>query len=103
MLLQPVFAGGYLGNVGSWGLTAHEIGANVTFAILVLEGLLILATPLRHDRRLLVGIVVIGVAVTAIIGLGHVGGAALIVHVPLAVVAAIGVTHHLATVRRTLR
>lgn len=99
VLLQPVFAGAFLGDLGAWGLSAHEIGANATFGLVLVEALVVLATPLRRHRRLLVGLVVIGVTLTAIIGLGYVGGAALVVHVPLAVVVAIGATHHVTTAR----
>ena len=101
VLLQPVFIGGYLGDLGAWGLTAHELGANATFGIVLLEGALVLVTPaMRSDRRLLLGLVAIAVALTALIGLGYVGGGALVVHVPLAVLVAIGAVHHLTTVRR---
>lgn len=104
VLLQAVFAGSFLGAVGGWGLTAHEIGANATFAVVLVEGLLVLAvSSFRRDRRLLGGLVVIAVTLTAIIGLGYVGGAALVVHVPLSVVVAIGAVQHLATVRRVTR
>lgn len=99
VLLQPVFAGSWLGGLGAWGMTAHEIGANATFAVLVVEGAIVLATPLRRHRRLLGGLVVLGVAMTAVIGLGYVGGVALSVHVPLAVVIAIGAVQHLSTAR----
>ncbi len=104
VLLQPVFAGSFLGGVGDWGLSAHELGANATFAVALAEGLLVLAVPaFRRDRRLLGGLVVIGLTLTAIIGLGYVGGAALVVHVPLSVVVAIGAVQHLTTVRRIAR
>lgn len=103
LLLQPVFAGVFLGGAGGWGLSAHELGANAVFALLLLEGVVVLATPLRRDRRLLGGLVVLGVAVTGVIGLGYVGGGALVGHVPLAVLAAIGATHHLTAALRSGR
>lgn len=101
VLLQPVFIGGYLGELGAWGLTAHEVGANATFGIALLEVLLVLSVPaMRADRRLVGGLIGILVALTALIGLGYVGGAALVVHVPLAVLVAVGATHHVTTVVR---
>ena len=79
VLLQSVFAGGFLSPVyGGDGLagalTWHEVGANGTFGLLVVEGLLVLATPLA-------------VLLTAVIGLGYVGGGSVALHVPLAVAA----------------
>ncbi len=92
VLLQSVFAGGFLSTVyGAAGLTGaltlHEVGANATFGLLAVEGLLVLATPLRRDRQLLVSGVVLGVVLTAVIGLGYVGGASVALHVPLGVTA----------------
>lgn len=104
VLLQPLSAGSFLGGVGTWGRTAHEIGANATFAVALLEGLLVLAVPrLRGDRRLLGGLVGVGVLLTGIIGLGYVGGGALALHVPLGVLVAVGASHHLQTVLRVTR
>jgi hypothetical protein len=101
VLLQSFFAGGFLRGTFSWALTAHEIGANATFGVLLLEGLLVLATPaFRRNRALLGGLVAIGVVLTAIIGLGYVGGDAVTAHVPLGVLVAIAVTHHVQSVFR---
>ncbi len=95
VLLQPFFAGGFLRGTFDWAVTAHEIGANATFGVALLEGLLVLAVPaFRRDKALLGGLVGIGVLLTAIIGLGYVGGDAVTAHVPLAVFVAIAVTHH---------
>lgn len=90
VLLQSVFAGGFLtafygGSALPGALTWHELGANATFGLLAVEGLLVLATPLRRDRRHLGSGVLLGVLLTAVIGLGYVGGASVAVHVPLAV------------------
>lgn len=90
VLLQSVFAGGFLSSVyGGAGLsgarTWHELGANATFGLLLVEGLLVLATPLRRRRQHLVSGLVLALLLTAVIGLGYVGGASVAVHVPLAV------------------
>ena len=90
VLLQSVFAGGFLtafygGTALPGALTWHELGANATFGLLAVEGLLVLATPLRRDRAHLGSGVVLAVLLTAVIGLGYVGGASVAVHVPLAV------------------
>lgn len=92
VLLQSVFAGGFLrafygGEVLGSSLTLHELGANATFGLLVLEGLLVLATPLRRRRGQLLSGLLLGVLLTAVIGLGYVGGASVGVHVPLGVAA----------------
>lgn len=91
VLLQSVWAGGFLrafysdaGVLGS-SLTLHELGANATFGLLAVEGLVVLATPLRRDRRLLGSGLLLGLLLTGVIGLGYVGGASVAVHVPLAV------------------
>lgn len=90
VLLQSVFAGGFLrafygaSELGS-SLTWHEVGANATFGLLLVEGLLVAATPLRGDRALVGSGVLLGVLLTAVIGLGYVGGGSVAVHVPLAV------------------
>ena len=76
-------------------------GFIVTFLVVVLQGLLILATPaFRNDRKLLAGVIAVGVTLTAIIGLGYVGGGALAVHIPLAVIVAIGASDHLRSAMR---
>lgn len=90
VLLQSVFAGGFLtafygGTAVAGALTWHELGANLTFGLLVIEGLLVLATPLRRDRQHLVSGVVLAGLLTATIGLGYVGGGSVAVHVPLGV------------------
>lgn len=90
VLLQSVFAGGFLspvyGGPGMAGaLTWHELGANATFGLLVVEGVLVLATPLRRDRAHLGSGVLLAVLLTGVIGLGYVGGASVAVHVPLGV------------------
>lgn len=90
VLLQSVWAGGFLaafygGTALGGALTLHELGANATFGLLALEGLLVVATPLRRRREQLVSGVVLGVLLTAVIGLGYVGGGSVAVHVPLAV------------------
>ncbi len=92
VLTQSVFAGGFLSAVyGGQGLpgalTWHELGANATFGLLVVEGVVVVATPLRRDRQHLVSGVALGVLLTAVIGLGYVGGASVAVHVPLGVTA----------------
>jgi uncharacterized membrane protein len=91
VLLQSVWAGGFLrafyspaGELGS-SLVWHEIGANATFGLLLVEGLLVLATPLRRRRALVVSGLVLGVLLTGVIGLGYVGGGSVVVHVPLGV------------------
>lgn len=90
VLLQSVFAGGFLrafygaGALGS-SLTWHEIGGNATFGLLLVEGVLVLATPLRRDRVHLGSGLLLGLLLTAVIGLGYVGGGSVAVHVPLAV------------------
>lgn len=90
VLLQSVFAGGFLRGfygapvLGS-SLTWHELGANATFGLLLVEGVLVLATPLRRDRRHLGSGMLLGVLLTAVIGLGYVGAGAVAVHVPLGV------------------
>ena len=66
VLAQSAFAGGFLAPVyGGAGLpgarTWHELGANATFGLLVVEGLLVLATPLRRDRQHLLSGLVLGV------------------------------------------
>ena len=90
VLLQSVFAGGFLSPVyGGGGLpgarTWHELGANATFGLLLVEGLLVLATPLRRRRQQLASGLVLAVLLTAVIGLGYVGGGSVAVHVPLGV------------------
>lgn len=107
VLLQSVFAGGFLrafygSTVLGSSLTWHELGANVTFGLLLVEGLLVLATPLRRERQHLVSGLLLGALLTAVIGLGYVGGASLAVHVPLAV-ATFGVTLWHAAVANGLR
>ena len=92
VLAQSVFAGGLLapaygGAVMPAARTWHEVGANVTFALLALEGVLVVATPLRRDRAHLGSGVALGVVLTAVIGLGYVGGTAVALHVPLGVAA----------------
>lgn len=99
VLLQSVFAGGFLrafygaevlGSSPVW----HEVGANATFGLLVLEGLLVVATPLRRDRAWLASGVLLGVLLTGVIGLGYVGGGSVAVHVPLGVLSfAVAVWH----------
>lgn len=90
VLLQSVFAGGFLRGfygvsvLGS-SLTWHEVGANATFGLLLVEGVLVLATPLRRDRTLLGSGLLLGVLLTGVIGLGYVGGGSVAVHVPLGV------------------
>lgn len=90
VLLQAVFAGGFIrafygSTVLGSSLTWHELGANATFGLLVLEGVIVVATPLRRRRAHVASGVVLGVLLTAVIGLGYVGGGSLVVHVPLAV------------------
>lgn len=92
VLLQSVFAGGFLSPVyGGAGMpgarTWHELGANVTFGLLLVEGVLVLATPLRRRRQHLVSGLVLGVLLTVVIGLGYLGGGSVAVHVPLGVLA----------------
>lgn len=92
VLVQSVFAGGFLtafygGTTLAGALTWHELGANATFGLLAVEGLLVLASPLRRDRQHLVSGVVLAVVLTAVIGLGYVGGGSVAVHVPLGVAA----------------
>lgn len=91
VLLQSVWAGGFLrafysdaGVLGS-SLTLHELGANATFGLLVVEGVVVLATPLRGDRGLVGSGLLLGVLLTGVIGFGYVGGTSVAVHVPLAV------------------
>ena len=91
VLLQSVWAGGFLrgfygdGGAVAGAVTWHEVGANATFGLLVLEGLLVVATPLRRRRGHLVSGLLLGALLTAVIGLGYVGGASVVVHVPLGV------------------
>lgn len=90
VLLQSVFAGGFLtafygGTALPGALTWHELGANATFGLLAIEGLVVLATPLRRDRVHLGSGVLLGILLTGVIGLGYVGGGSVAVHVPLAV------------------
>lgn len=90
VLLQSVFAGGFLrafygAEVLGSSLTWHELGANATFGLLVVEGLLVLATPLRRSRTHLASGLLLGLLLTGVIGLGYVGGASVAVHVPLGV------------------
>lgn len=90
VLLQSFFAGSFLSEAfgaSGWAgaRTLHELGANATFGVLLVEGLLVLATPLRRRRQHLLSGVVLGVLLTAVIGLGYVGGASVAVHVPLGV------------------
>jgi hypothetical protein len=90
VLLQSAFAGAFLSPVyGGPGLpgarTWHELGANATFGLLALEGVLVVATPLRQRRQLVVSGVVLALLLTAVIGLGYVGGGSVAVHVPLGV------------------
>lgn len=92
VLAQSVFAGGFLsafygGAALAGALTGHELGANATFGLLAVEGLLVLATPLRRDRQHLVSGLVLALLLTAVIGLGYVGGGSVAVHVPLGVAA----------------
>ncbi len=92
VLLQSVFAGGFLrafydAEVLGSSLTWHEVGANATFGLLVVEGLLVLATPLRRDRAHLGSGVLLALLLTAVIGLGYVGGGSVAVHIPLGVLA----------------
>jgi hypothetical protein len=92
VLLQSVWAGGFLrafysdaGAVGG-ARALHELGANATFGLLVVEGLVVLVTsPLRRDRLLLGSGLLLGLLLTGVIGLGYVGGGSVAVHVPLAV------------------
>lgn len=96
VLLQSVFAGGFLRafyGVEALGssLTWHELGANATFGLLLVEALLVVATPLRRDRQHLVSGLALGVLLTGVIGLGYVGAGAVALHVPLGV-AAFGVS-----------
>lgn len=90
VLLQSVFAGGFLQafygapELGS-SLVWHEVGANATFGLLLVEGVLVVATPLRRDRALVGSGVLLGVLLTAVIGLGYLGGGSVALHVPLAV------------------
>lgn len=93
VLVQSAFAGGFLrafytdgGALGS-SLSWHELGANATFGLLAVEGLLVLATPLRRRTGQLVSGVVLAVLLTGVIGLGYVGGGAVALHVPLGVLA----------------
>lgn len=107
VLLQSVFAGGFLrafygAPVLGSSLTWHEIGANATFGLLLVEGLLVVATPLRRDRILVASGLLLGVLLTAVIGLGYVGGGSVAVHVPLAV-ASFGVASWHAAVANGLR
>lgn len=90
VLLQSVFAGGFLrafygADVLGSSLTWHELGGNATFGLLLVEGLVVVATPLRRDRQHLGSGLLLGLLLTAVIGLGYVGGASVAVHVPLAV------------------
>ena len=90
VLLQSAFAGGFLSPVyGGAGVpgarTWHELGANATFGLLLVEGLLVVATPLRRRRQHLTSGILLGLLLTAVIGLGYVGGASVAVHVPLGV------------------
>lgn len=91
VLLQSVWAGGFLRGVYAEGgaiagaLSWHEVGATATFALLAVEGLVVVATPLRRRRGQLLSGLVLGVLLTAVIGLGYVGGAAVVAHVPLGV------------------
>lgn len=91
VLLQSVWAGGFLrGFYGDDGavagaLTWHELGANATFALLAVEGLLVVGTGLRRRRGQLVSGLALGVLLTATIGLGYIGGSSVAVHVPLGV------------------
>ncbi len=90
VLLQSVFAGGFLRGfygvsvLGS-SLTWHEVGANATFGLLLVEGVLVVATPLRRDRTHLGSGLLLGLLLTGVIGLGYVGGGSVAVHVPLGV------------------
>ena len=89
VLLQAVFAGGFLrafygADVLGSSLTWHELGGNATFGLLLLEGLVVVGTPLRRDRQHLASGLLLGVLLTAVIGLGYVGGASVAVHIPLA-------------------
>lgn len=90
VLLQSVFAGGFLrafygaDALGS-SLTWHELGANATFGLLLVEGVLVLATSLRRDRLHVASGLLLGLLLTGVIGLGYVGGGSVAVHVPLAV------------------
>lgn len=105
VVLQGLFAGGFLG--GGWTTTAHEVGANATFGVALLQLGLVVATPsLRADRALLAGIVVIVVTLTAIIGLGYAARSSrgtLVAHVPLAVIVAIGASDHVRSAFRVAR
>lgn len=90
VLLQSVFAGGFLrgfygASVLDSSLAWHELGANATFGLLVVEGVLVLVTPLRRDRAHLGSGLLLAVLLTGVIGLGYVGGASVAVHVPLGV------------------
>ena len=102
VLLQSAFAGGFLrsfyadgGALGS-SLTWHELGANATFGLLAVEGLVVLATPLRRRTGQLVSGVLLAVLLTGVIGLGYVGGGAVALHVPLGVLAFGAALVHLA-------
>lgn len=102
VLLQSVFAGGFLrafygGEVLGSSLAWHELGANATFGLLIVEGLLVLATPLRRRRGQLLSGLLLGAVLTAVIGLGYVGGASVGIHVPLGVTAFGLALVHLAT------
>lgn len=90
VLLQSVFAGGFLrgfygASVLGSSLVWHEVGANATFGLLVVEGVLVLLTPLRRDRAHLGSGLLLAVLLTGVIGLGYVGGGSVGVHVPLGV------------------
>lgn len=108
VLLQSVLAGGFLsavygGSELAGARTLHEVGANVTFGLLAVEGLLVLATPLRRDRQHLVSGLVLAGLLTAVIGLGYVGGGAVGLHVPFGVTAfGVALWHALAANGRQL-
>lgn len=93
VLFQAVTAGGFVsllfgaGHGWASAIDLHELGANATFGVLAVEGLLVLATPLRRRRQQVVSGVLVGVLLTAVIGLGYVGAGGVLLHVPLAVLA----------------
>lgn|GEM_PF-6784500 len=102
VLLQSAFAGGFLrafytdGGALGGSLAWHELGANATFGLLAVEGLLVLATPLRRRTGQLVSGGVLLLLLTGVIGLGYVGGGAVALHVPLGVLAFGAALVHLA-------
>lgn len=107
VVLQALWAGGFLGPWADWGVDAHELGANATFTVAVAQLVLVLTTPaFRADRKLVAGVIAIVATLTAIIGLGYAARSSrstLLFHVPLAVVVAIGTSDHLRSANRVAR